>query len=187
MTLKTIKQIKNKVKNECYNLGRINPWFYDRHLLAVEKYANFLLSRLPKADRELVLLGVWLHDIQRVRGIKGDHQKIGASEAKKIMKEYGYPPDKIKKVQDIILSHSCDRLMPRTLEGKILATADAMTHYVNDFYLQIAVTGWDSLAKFKAWALEKLDRDYNKKIFFPFAKKEIRVRHAILMKLLTMK
>ena len=187
MSLKNIKQIKEKIKNECYNLGHIDSWFYDKHLLAVEKYANFLLTKLPKADKEIVLLGVWLHDTQRVRGIKGDHQKIGAIEAKKIMLEYDYSLDKIKKVQDIILSHSCDGLMPKTLEGKILATADAMTHYVNDFYLQIATTGQRSLSEFKEWALEKLNRDYNKKIFFPFAKKEIKERHLILMKLFTMK
>ena len=187
MNLKTIRQIKEKIKNECYNLGNIDPWFYDKHLLAVEKNANFLLKKLPQADREIVLLGVWLHDTQRVRGIRGDHQKIGAIEAKKIMLEYGYSSDKIKRVQAVILSHSCDNLMPKTLEGKILATADAMTHYVNDFYLQIATTGQRNLVEFKAWALEKLNRDYNKKIFFPFAKKEIRERHLILMKLFTMK
>jgi len=187
MSLTTVKQIKEKIKNECYDLGHIDSWFYNDHLLAVEKYANFLLKKLPQADKEIVLLGVWLHDTQRVRGIKGDHQKIGAIEAKKIMLEYGYLPDKIKKVQNIILSHSCNNLIPKTLEGKILATADAMTHYVNDFYLQIAVTGQRNLHDFKIWALEKLERDYNKKIFFPFAKKEIKDRHALLMKLLTMK
>lgn len=187
MSLKTVKQIKEKIKNECYNLKHIGSWFYDKHLLAVEKYANFLLKKLPKADKEIVLLGVWLHDTQRVRGIKGDHQKIGAIEAKKIMLEYGYSPDKIKKVQDIILSHACDSLMPKTLEGKILATADAMASYINDFYLQIATTGQRNLAEFKEWALEKLNRNYNKKIFFPFAKKEIEERHLTLMKLFTMK
>ena len=187
MSLKTVKQIKEKIKNECYNLGHIDSWFYDKHLLAVEKYANFLLKKLPKANREIVLLGVWLHDTQRVRGIKGDHQKMGAVEARKIMQEYGYSAAIIKKVQSIILTHSCNRSKPITLEGKILATADAMTHYVNDFYLQIAITRRRSLKVFKLWALEKLNRDYNKKIFFPFAKKEIKERHTILMKLFTMK
>ena len=46
MNLKTIRQIKEKIKNECYNLGNIDPWFYDKHLLAVEKNANFLLKKL---------------------------------------------------------------------------------------------------------------------------------------------
>lgn len=187
MSLKTLKQIKEKIKGECYNLGQIETWFYDKHLLAVEKYANFLLRRLPQAKAEVVLLGVWLHDTQRIRGIKGNHQKIGATEAKKIMLEYGYPVDVIKAVQEIILTHSCDGVRPTTLEGKILATADAMSHYINDFYLLIATTGQRNLEDFKLWALEKLDRDYNKKIFFSFAKKEIKGRHVVLTRLLSMK
>jgi hypothetical protein len=187
MSSKAIKQIKNKIKDECYNSGHIGSWFYDEHLLAVEKYTNFLLKKLPKADKEIVLLGVWLHDTQRVRGIKGNHQKIGAIEAKKIMLEYGYSADIIKKVQNIILTHSCSDKMPTTLEGKILTTADAMSHYANDFYLRIATLGEKNLNEFKLWALKKINRDYNKKIFFSFAKKEIKERHIILTKLLTMK
>jgi hypothetical protein len=78
-------------------------------------------------------------------------------------------------------------LLPKTLEGKILASADAMSHYINDFYLIISATGDRSLAEFKKWALEKLDRDYNKKIFFPFAKKMIKKRHDTLKEIFTMK
>jgi len=187
MSYKTIKKIKEKIKNECYNLRHIEPWFYTEHLLAVEKYANFLLKKLPRANKELVLLGVWLHDTQIVRGKRGDHQKEGANEAGKIMREYGYANDMIKKVQSIILTHSCDKDIPATLEGKILATADAMTHYVNDFYLRIATAGQRDLKGFKLWALEKLQRDYNKKIFFSFAKEKIKDRHFLLMKLFKMK
>lgn len=186
MSLRTVKQIKERIKEECYKINHLD-WFYDNHLLAVEKSANFLLKKLPKADKEIVLLGVWLHDIQRVRKIKGDHQKIGAIEAKKIMLEYGYSLDIIKKVTGIILSHSCKNLMPTTLEEKVLANADAMAHYSNNFYLQIAVLGQRSLEEFKIWALEKLARDYNQRMFFPFAKKEIKKRHDILMQLFTMK
>jgi hypothetical protein len=103
------------------------------------------------------------------------------------MLEYGYSSDIIKKVMDVILSHSCENLIPTTLEGKILANADAMAHYSNNFYLQIAVLGQRSLEELKIWALEKLARDYNKRMFFPFAKKEIKKKHDILMQLFTMK
>lgn len=73
------------------------------------------------------------------------------------------------------------------MEGKILASADAMSHYNNDFYLAIAVTGERNLIEYKKWALKKLDKDYNKKIFFDFAKKMISKRHKILKELLTIK
>ncbi|MBU4339144.1 HD domain-containing protein [Patescibacteria group bacterium] len=187
-----ISQIKSLVKNECFNLGFIDNWFYGVHLLGVEKFAKVLFKKMSKADKEIVLLGVWLHDLQRVRGIKGDHAKMGAIEAEKVMRQFNYPEKTIKHVKEIILAHSCDTcLMPETLEGKILASADAMAHYVNDFYLTIAVTGAVTgerdLVSFKKWALEKLDKDYNRKIFFDFAKKMIEKRHKALKEVFTMK
>lgn len=180
--------IKKQIKDECLNSKFIESWFYEAHLLGVEKFAKHLLIKLPKANREIVLLGVWLHDLQRIRGIKGSHAKAGASEAEKVMKEFNYDNKTIQHVKEIVLSHCCDtKLKPKTTEGKILASADAMSHYVNDFYLIIATTGQRNLKEFKKWALEKLDRDYNKKIFFSFAKKEIKKRHEILKVFLTMK
>ena len=182
-----ISKIKNLVKNECINLGLIDDWFYDVHLLAVEKWAKELLKKLPKANSEIVLLGVWLHDIAQVRGIKGDHAKKGVAEAEKVLKQFGYSESVINHVKEIVLSHGCKELMPKTLEGKILASADAMSHYVNDFYLAILATGERDLPSFKKWALEKLDRDYNKKIFFDFARRMIAKRHKILKEFFTMK
>lgn len=83
---KKINAIKKLIKNECFSLGFIDEWFYETHLLAVEKFAKELLKRLPKANKEIVLLGVWLHDIQRIRGLKGEHSKVGAAEAGKILR-----------------------------------------------------------------------------------------------------
>lgn len=188
LIMKKITIIKKIIKNECINSSNIDAWFYDIHLLGVEKFANELLNELPEADKEIVMLGVWLHDLQRIRGKKGDHAKIGAEEAEKVMKQFQYSKEVIKHVREIILSHSCDtKLKPKSLEGKILASADAMSHYINDFYLVIAVTGERNLIDYKKWALEKLDRDYNKKIFFDFAKSKIKARHNVLWKLFTMK
>lgn len=156
-----------------YNFNHIGSWFFDEHLLGVEQNVKFLLENLPEANKEIVMLGVWLHDLQRIRGIKGDHQKIGSEEAEKVLNEYSYNNEAIEKVKKIILCHSCDDVMPETLEEKILASADVMSHYYNDFYLRIATLGQRSLEEFREWSLEKLDRDYNKKIAFDFVKMSI--------------
>lgn len=186
--LRKINKIKNLIKKECFRLGFVENWFYNTHLLGVEKFAEELLRKLPKANKEIVMLGVWLHDLQRIRILKGEHAKIGAIEAEKIMRQFKYSEKIIKHVRKIILAHSCNaKLMPKTIEGKILASADAMSHCINDFYLIIAITGQRDIIDFKKWALEKLDRDYNKKIFFDFAKKMIEKRYKILKEVFTMK
>jgi HD superfamily phosphodiesterase len=180
-----ILEIKMMVEKECANNNRL--WFYKTHLLAVEKFARILLKKLPRADKDIVMLGVWLHDLQRVRKLKGDHSKIGAREAIKLMKDFKYDLKTIKKVKEIILSHTCGtKLLPKTIEAKILASADAMSHYVNDFFLQIAVLGQRDLENYKVWALEKLNRDYNKKIYFNFARRIIKKRHNLLKSIFTM-
>lgn len=176
---KKIIEIKKLIKKECQ--GANFNWFYDTHLLNVEKFSKELLKKLPEANKEIVMLCVWLHDLQRIRKIEGDHQEIGAEEAEKVMKQFQYSEAEVIRVKEAILSHSCGKRLPKSLEGKILASADAMSHYVDDFYLKIAVTGQRNLADYKKWALEKLDRDYNKKIFFGFAKKIIDKRHKILL------
>jgi hypothetical protein len=180
---KRVGKIKELVKKECSFLGKDLNWFYETHLLAVEKCAKFLLQKLPKADKDLVMLLVWLHDLQRVRQINGDHEKIGAKEAEKVMKDFDYNNETIEKVKNAILCHRCKTRMPKTLEEKILATADAMSQYYNGFFLKIALTGQRNFEEYKEWLIEKLKRNYNKKIFFDFARKEIKPRHEFFKKL----
>lgn len=183
----SVARIKSQIKHECEKSKSIPDWFCRDHLFQVEKNAQELLKEKSNVNKEIVLLGVWLHDLQRIRGIKGDHQKIGAREAGKVMKEYGYDKDVIEKVKVIILSHSCSNKIPSSLEGKILASADAVSHYQNDFYLKIAVTGQRDVREFKSWLKEKLNRNYKKKLYFTSAKKKIKERHDLFVKLISMK
>jgi len=72
------------------------------------------------------------------------------------MEQFGYGRKTVARVGEIILAHSCEgKLTPKTLEGKILATADAMSHFAGDFYLAIAATGPRDAKSFKKWAMEK--------------------------------
>jgi len=165
-----INQIKKIIQQECKNSkdNFIRDYFFAKHLLAVEKFAKKLLRHFPQANDEIVMLGVWLHDLQRIRSIKGDHQKMGAKEAEKVMREFKYDKKIINKVKNIILTHNAyGGNIPKTLEGKILACADAMTHYYNDFFLDYFKNKNVSLSEFKNWSLEKLNRNYSKKIVNP--------------------
>jgi len=189
---KRISQIKQKMKKECFESNKNKDWFFNSHLLVVEKNAKFLLSKMPDANKEVVMLDVWLHDLQHIREIKGDHEKVGAGEAENVLKEFKYNNEIIRKVKEIILTHSCANNRPKSVEGKILATADAMSHYYGDFYLLICafsndgVKKYKDLKRYKEWSLKKLVLDYDKKIFFSFAREKIKERHEILFKLFTM-
>lgn len=101
---------------------------------------------------------------------------------KEIMKEHGYSEKEIKSVIDAIILHSCYNDPPPTKEGKVMATADALAHLMTNFYLELAFNkqwffGDKSLDQYKAWGLKKIERDFNKKIFFEEYKNLARKRY----------
>jgi uncharacterized protein len=82
-------------------------------------------------DLDIVLAAALLHDL--VVYPKGSSKTINSADdsaeiAKKILLEYkDYPREKIEKVADAIRTHSYSkRLVPETLEGKILQDADRL-------------------------------------------------------------
>jgi len=53
-----ISKIKSQIKQECEKSKSIPDWFYEDHLSQVEKNAKVILKEKPRADKEVVLLGV---------------------------------------------------------------------------------------------------------------------------------
>ncbi len=72
------EKIKEIVRKECEN----DDWSWDYHMLSVVKYANLLAERLG-ADKEIVEISAWLHDITRIKGYPENHHITGAIRLKK--------------------------------------------------------------------------------------------------------
>ncbi len=164
-------------------------WFLEAHVFKVLKNAEWLCEKFPEADQDMVRALVWLHDIIYFTDISkiDAHAGLGAVKAREMMAEIGISGTKAEIIFEAIASHSCkgDKL-PTSLEGKILATADAMAHFSPDFYLSLLIEGKQekqSVAEFKQFALQKLERDFNgKKIFFEFAREKVRDTYEIMKK-----
>ncbi|MHA1540834.1 MAG: HD domain-containing protein [Alphaproteobacteria bacterium] len=175
-----IDEIKKFIKKSC--LKSKVPFLWESHLKIVEKNALWLLESFPEAEKETVMLGVYLHDTQHIFFPKNEteHEEIGSQEAERILRKFQYDEVIIKKVKEAIISHSCGEVIPKTLEAKILATADGMSHFTTDFYFLIwKEYSFDDLEEFKEWALKKIEHDYNKKLFFDSAKKIIEPKYKI--------
>jgi len=178
-----VNKVKNTIKKDCQELGHVESWFYPVHLLAVEKNVKYLLKKMPEADAQVLLLAVWCHDLQRIHGLVGDHQKCGVEETKRFLPQFGVSKEIINKVTKIVATHSCDNRQPTNIEGKILASADAMSHFENSFFVWL-MSSWlltkkISIRQAKKDILYKLDLDFNKKIFFPFAKKKLEKKYKL--------
>lgn len=192
MNQEKILQLEEEIKNLHYN-PKLNkhsfseadikvwlPEFWDLHIKPVIEYSK-IMAKKYNADLESVWLGAILHDIARLDD-KEPHDEIGAKKAYDLMIEKGFDENLSQKVKCIILAHCCKKIPPETLEQKIVATADAMAHFLPPFYIWIAkyMEGdWKSMMEGN---IRKLGRDYNDKIFFDEEKKQIQKEYEILNK-----
>jgi len=154
------------------NRAEWGDWLYENHVFWVANRARDLAKKYG-ANEELSYAAAILHDISDA--VMGRFDSNAEEESLRIgwglMRKVGYSDDEITLViDDAVKYHSCHNdQRPNSLEGKILATADALFHIETDFYLYAMwVRGREgaNLAEAKDFALKKLERDYRNKILF---------------------
>jgi len=128
MNQEIINEVKEFVKRECEkptsNYGH-EP--FEFHFKPAVKYAKELSEKLD-ADKEIVVISTWLHDIGSIIHGRENHHETGAEVAEEKLKELDYPEKKIELVKGCIKNHRSSIDNPRsTLEEKIVAEADALS------------------------------------------------------------
>lgn len=101
------------------------------HIAAVVKNAE-ILSEKYGADREIVMIAAWLHDIASITDydLYELHHIHGAEMAYGILKEYNYDDKKIALVQECIKNHRGSiNLEKNSIEELCVADADAISHF----------------------------------------------------------
>ncbi len=102
------------------------------HILRVHELCMALAKSEPDADLEVLEAAVLLHDIARVREDEDysgniDHAVLGSVLAEKVLKDIGFPAEKIEKVRQCIITHRFRTgNEPKTIEAKILFDADKL-------------------------------------------------------------
>jgi len=173
---KKIEAIEEEIKNLHYNPLQIKhsfsdagtkelyTGFWDVHVNPVIEYSKQMAEKY-KADADAIWLSAILHDIARLSD-EEPHDEIGSEKAYELLLEKGFEKDLAEKVKGIILTHRCRKYPPETLEQKILATADAMAHFLPPFYFWTSkysnLPFADQMEKF----MKKMERDFHEKIFF---------------------
>jgi uncharacterized protein len=119
-------KIKRKVKRM---LESRDPAHDFHHIMRVYKNAK-LIGRREGSNMEILLPAVLLHDI--VVYPKGSAKSSKSSDesadlAENILQSYSYPQDQINQICYCIRAHSYSkRLIPASLEGRILQDADRL-------------------------------------------------------------
>ena len=131
MTMTTMINLEQLMRTLQLLLHTQSPAHDFEHIIRVYKNAEMISKQEESVDLDIVLAAALLHDL--VVYPKGSSKTINSADdsaeiAKKILLEYkNYPREKIEKVADAIRTHSYSkRLVPETLEGKILQDADRL-------------------------------------------------------------
>ncbi|PIS07765.1 metal-dependent phosphohydrolase [Candidatus Berkelbacteria bacterium CG10_big_fil_rev_8_21_14_0_10_43_13] len=174
-----VKKVKDYVEAECLkSTSKYGFEIFEFHFAVVVKYAQILADELG-ADREVVTLAGWLHDIGSVLyGLK-DHHLTGAKIAEEKLREFNYPKNKIRLVKNCILHHRGSTASARrTLEEKIVAEADTMTAFDSIGGLFKAAYIFENLhqAEAEKSVLKKLENKY-KKLHFAKSKEIIKPKY----------
>jgi uncharacterized protein len=120
----------DKIKNKVKRMLEVRDPAHDfHHIMRVYKNAK-LIGRLEGSNMEILLPAVLLHDL--VVYPKGSAKSSKSSDksadlAENILQSYGYPQDQINQICYCIRAHSYSkRLVPASLEGRILQDADRL-------------------------------------------------------------
>jgi putative nucleotidyltransferase with HDIG domain len=190
MNTEKIQQLEEEIKNLHYNptnskhsfsdteTKEFYCWFWDIHIKPVVEYSKQMAEKYG-ADIEAVWVGAILHDIARLTE-EEPHDEIGSQKAQAMLLEKGFDEDFAQKVKNIILRHRCRNYPPESLEEKIVASADAMAHFLPPFYLWIGKYSNKNFTQILEGNMHKIERDYNEKIFFKDEKKMVEEKYQIL-------
>ena len=138
---------------------------YREHIRYVYKHV-VKLSEGKAVDREVLEISALLHDIAMTDMTldRSRHNEYGAGIAEQLLRENGYPEEKIQHVKNCILNHSSRRAEYRTTEEeRILVDADGLSHfdsYKSLYSLAHRVMGLNDEDSLK-FIQDKLTKDYN--------------------------
>ena len=129
-----LQTLKEMVKKDCQApANRLDAAFYDLHLVPVEKHA-LKLCRHVSADKELVSLAAYLHDLAVIRDYSclAAHHLAGAELAGELLKN-NLPAHKLAVLQEAISNHNlpCNNASGESLA---LSNADAMSKLDAPFF-----------------------------------------------------
>lgn len=105
------------------------------HVMRVYDLCLKLAGFEPNVDLDVLRTAVLLHDVARTREdreghshvLNADHAVLGAEMSDRILRELGYPEEKIENVKHCIAAHRFrGGNPPKTIEAKILSDADKL-------------------------------------------------------------
>jgi len=158
----------------------MGQWMWRNHTQWVADKASELAKKYG-ADSEKAYCAALLHDLGDSRYERG-HKEFDAwswETGKAILKKAGFRKAERDAILEAVRTHSCHPgHLPTALEGKVLATADAMWHLQTSFFPVICYMNrpdtTSTYEEWQQWFVGKIERDFGPKIFFEDERAEVK-------------
>mgnify|MGYP001571344720 CR=1 FL=1 len=180
---KLILLFRSEVKKASVNPKFIHhEWFLKYHLEIVEKIALELCKYYPQANKDMVLLLVWLHDYEKIIDFKNQYNTTHSIGKKKLL-ELRFNKEFVEKaISYINIFDKKSNIAKAPVEVQIVSSADGASHLIGPFY----AIYWKEQSQQSCKDLVKENRrkalvDWNKKIVLPEVKKAFLSRHKSLL------
>ncbi len=164
-----VKEVRDFVESECKKPSSkygYEPFSY--HFVPVVEYVQRLADELD-ADKEVVTLAAWLHDIGSIMCGRENHHVTGARIAEEKLSALGYPGERIESVKRCILNHRGSQSSGKNLgvEEQILVEADVMSNFDNISGIFKAAFVYENMSQGEAKAAvrKKLENKWNQLCF----------------------
>ena len=181
-----VKEIRDFVEVECEKPeSKYGYEPFPFHFVPVADNAGKLADELG-GDKEIILIAAFLHDIGSIVYGRDNHHVTGAEIAERKLLQLGYPQEKIEIVKKCILNHRGSQNNGReTIEEKIVAEADVMSHFDNISGIFKAAFIYEGKNQIQAQVdvREKLKRKWNQ-LHFKKSKEIIMPKYEAAMLLL---
>lgn len=148
-------------------------WIFPNHINIAIRFVK-KLAKNYKANEEICLLGVLLHDIglvyKRETASPSGHEERSQEFAQKFLSDHEYSAEVVKSVKNCIAATELE-IEPKTMEEKVTRTADALAHMLSVHYFAKVnfSDNWQSAINFLD---KKIDRDW-RKICLPAERKKV--------------
>lgn len=138
-------------------------WIFPNHIDIGIRFAQELAEKYH-ANIEICVLGSLLHDAglayKRKRSDSMGHEKRSVEYANKILSKYGYSQDTIVSILGCIRVTE-KKAKPKTIEEKVVRTADALAHILSiHYFVKVSFSpDWESGVRFLE---KKVEQDWQK-------------------------